>query len=318
MTKFPVIAVLAAALVLTGCGQPIARTEVSDVSGRTVRAVTTTGMIADIVENVGGARVDVTALMGPGVDPHLFKASERDVLTLAESDVVFYNGLHLEAKLSDVLERIHGRVRTVAVTDGIPRARLIESPQFEGSRDPHVWFDVTLWIEAAEHVRDALVELDPAHARLYRDNAAAYLANLASLHEDVTKLTRSVPAEQRVLITAHDAFSYFGSAYGFDVRGLQGISTAAEAGTADIQALADFIAERRIRAIFVESSVPQQTIHAVQEAVRSRGFDVEIGGQLFSDAMGEPGTPEGTYVGMVRHNVETIVSALRGEGGSAA
>jgi manganese/zinc/iron transport system substrate-binding protein len=250
--------------------------------------------------------------MGPGVDPHLYKASERDVLALADADVIFFSGLHLEAKLADVLERIEGRVVTQAVTDTIPRERLLRPPAFEGAYDPHVWFDVTLWATAAEQVRDTFVEVDPAHADLYRANAERALAELEELDADVRALAATVPEDKRVLVTAHDAFLYFGRAYGFEVRGLQGISTVSEAGAADVNDLAAYIAEEEIPAIFVESSVPRQTIRAVQEAVRARGFDVEIGGELFSDAMGGPGTPEGTYPGMVRHNVETIVGALRG------
>ena len=309
MSKFVLFAT-ALALFVSGCGQPVAATERPDVSGRKLRVVTTTSMVTDLVENVAGERADVSGLMGPGIDPHVYKASEGDVMTLAEADVIFYNGLHLEAKMADVLERIEGHIETVPVTAGIPREELLGSPQFAGAYDPHVWFDVRLWMEAARQVRDSLVELDPAHAEVYRENARAYLAELEDLDRDVRELVERVPRERRVLITAHDAFNYFGQAYGFEVRGLQGISTAAEAGAADVQALADFIAERRIPAIFVESSVPQQTIRAVEEAVRSRGFDVEIGGQLYSDAMGDAGTPEGTYPGMVRHNVETIVTAL--------
>ncbi|MBD0291698.1 MAG: zinc ABC transporter substrate-binding protein [Thermoleophilia bacterium] len=267
-------------------------------------------MIADLVREVGGTRVSVTGLMGPGVDPHLYKASEGDVTTLASADVVFYNGLHLEAKMADVLERIQGRISTSAVTDGIPRAGLLAPPQFAGQYDPHVWFDVTFWMRAAETVRDTLVRLDPTHAETYRRNAARYLRRLRALDAEIRRLVARIPPDRRVLVTAHDAFGYFGRAYGFQVLGLQGISTAAEAGTADVQRLADLIAQREIPAIFVESSVPQQTIKAVQEAVRSRGFDVEIGGQLFSDAMGDAGTPEGTYIGMVLSNVRTIVEGL--------
>jgi manganese/zinc/iron transport system substrate-binding protein len=300
---------------LAGCGQPVGETQTPDVSGRKVRIVATTSMVADLARNVAGERAaEVTGLMGPGIDPHVYKASEGDVQTLAEADVILYNGLHLEAKMSDVLERIEGRLRTVAVTDGIARRDLIASPQFGAAYDPHVWFDVSLWAEAVGETRDALVELDPAHADEYRANARRYLTELRELDREVRELVERVPREQRVIVTAHDAFNYFGRAYGFEVRGLQGISTAAEAGAADVQALAEFIAERRIPAIFVESSVPQQTIRAVQEAVRSRGFDVEIGGQLFSDALGNVGTPEGTYPGMIRHNVRTIVEGLRGDG----
>lgn len=302
----------AIALALTGCATPVARSQ-EDLFRRPIRAVTTIGMISDIVRNVGGQRVQVIGLMGPGVDPHLYKATEGDVIRLLEADVVFYNGLHLEAKMGDVLERMRSRTRTVAVTDCIDRSLLLAPPQFEGAYDPHVWFDVTLWMKAVECVRNTLIDMDPGSANLYRANAQAYLAQLADLHAYVQAQAARLPPEQRVLITAHDAFNYFGRAYGFEVRGLQGISTATEAGTADVQHLADFIAQRKIRAIFVESSVSPRTIEAVQAAVQARGFNVRIGGQLFSDAMGNPGTPEGTYIGMVRHNIDTIVRALLGE-----
>jgi manganese/zinc/iron transport system substrate-binding protein len=277
-----------------------------------IRVVATIGMIAEAAERIGGERVDVTGLMGPGVDPHVYKATEGDVIDLADADLVLYNGLHLEAKLGDVLARIDRR--TVAVTERIPESRLLAPPEFQGLHDPHVWFDVRLWMLAVERVRDALVELDPPHAAAYRRNAAAYLDELDELDDYVKREAARVPAERRVVITAHDAFNYFGRAYGYQVRGLQGISTASEAGTADIQGLADFIAERRIPAVFVETSVSPRAIEAVREAVRSRGWDVQIGRHLFSDAMGDPGTPEGTYPGMVRHNVDSIVSGLLAEG----
>jgi manganese/zinc/iron transport system substrate-binding protein len=281
-----------------------------DLTNRPIKAVTTIGMIGDIVENVGGSRVEVTRLMGPGIDPHLYKASEGDVSRMAEADIIFYNGLHLEAKMAEILEQMDGRIRTVAVTDSIDRATLLAPPEFEGNYDPHVWFDVTFWMQATEEVRDALVELDPDSAALYQDNAAAYLAQLTDLHNYVLEQAARVPPDKRVVITAHDAFNYFGRAYGFEVRGLQGISTAAEAGTADVQNLATFIVERQIPAVFVESSVPPRYIEAVQATVKAQGFDINIGGELFSDAMGNPGTPEGTYLGMVRHNIDTIVGAL--------
>ncbi len=299
-------------LAVGGCVAP-ARADTADFSTRPIRVVTTVGMITDIVRQVGGERVQVTGLMGPGVDPHLYKASEGDVLRLGTADLVFYGGLHLEAKLAEVLERLGERVKTVAVTDGIDRALLSKPAQFEGQYDPHVWFDVTLWMKAVEQVLDTLVEMDPGSAGLYRANAAAYLAQLDDLHRYVKAQAARVPPEQRVLVTAHDAFNYFGRAYGFEVRGLQGISTAAEAGASDVRGLADFLAQRRIRAVFIESSVPVRSVEAVQAAVRSRGWDIVIGGELFSDAMGSAGTVEGTYVGMVRHNIDTIVKALLGE-----
>lgn len=312
-TLLPLLGLIAGALASAGCGSQAVGSVDPNVGGRELRVVTTTGMVTDIVEGIGGRRVEVEGLMGPGVDPHLYKATEGDVIRLADADVVFYNGLHLEAKLAEVFERMGDSTRTVAVTDGIPRGELIASAAFGATYDPHVWFDVRLWMEAAQEARDALVELDPSHAATYRANASRYLSDLAKLDRYVHQRTEEVPRERRAIITAHDAFNYFGRAYGFEVRGLQGISTVTEAGTGDVQDLADFIAERRIPSIFVESSVSPRMIQAVQEAVRARGFDVAIGGSLFSDAMGDPGTPEGTYVGMVRHNVDTIVEGLTRE-----
>ena len=272
--------------------------------------VATIGMIADITKAVGDDHIKVTALMGPGIDPHLYKATAGDVSRLSGADVIFYNGLHLEAKMAEVLQRMSGQTITVAVTDGIDRSMLLTPPEFEGAYDPHVWFDVKLWKKAVENIRDTLIEADAKHAESYRRNSEVYLAKLDELHEYVKTQAERIPENQRVLVTAHDAFNYFGRAYGFQVRGLQGISTVAEAGTADIQELAKFIVQRRIPAMFVETSVSSRNIEAVQAAVKSRGFDVEIGGKLFSDAMGDPGTPEGTYIGMVRHNIDTIVKSL--------
>lgn len=277
------------------------------------RVVTTIGMVTDIVKNVGGDRVEVIGLMGPGVDPHLYKASAGDVQKLSSASLIFYNGLHLESKMGDILAKMSGDTKTVAVTDTVDRNLLLTPPEFEGQYDPHLWFDVTLWMKAVGTVRDVLSEFDPDNALAYWSNAQRYFAKLAELHEYVKTQTGRVPSEQRVLVTAHDAFNYFGKAYGFEVRGLQGISTATEAGIADVQELATFIAERRIPAIFVESSVSTRSLEAVKAAVKSKGFNVEIGGELFSDAMGNEGTPEGTYIGMVRHNIDTIVSALIGE-----
>lgn len=303
---------LLAALV-AACG-PVGEQALPDLSGKDeLRVVTTVGMVTDAVERVGGDRVRVEGLMGPGVDPHLYKASEGDVRRLERADAIFFVGLHLEAKMADVLERVGERRLARPCGEGIARERLRRPAAFEGQYDPHVWFDVALWTGCVEAIRDALVEADPAHAETYRANAARYLAELEALDEEVRRRVATVPSGQRVLVTAHDAFGYFGRAYGFEVVGLQGISTASEAGAKDVDRLASFIADRRIPAVFVESSVSPRTIEAVREAVRARGFDVEVGGELFADAMGSAGTPEGTYVGMVRHNVEAIVRALRGE-----
>ena len=303
------LVILMVTLLLSACAP-----ETNNNSSGKLNVVATIGMIADIARVVGGEHVEVDGLMGPGVDPHLYKASEGDVQALQEAEVIFYNGLHLEAQMGGVIERMgDSQITTVEVTDKIDRTLLSAPPEFEGNYDPHVWFDVTLWMKAVEQVEETLIEVDPAHRSDYEANAQAYLAELEDLHQYVLDQANKIPAEQRILITAHDAFNYFGRAYGFEVRGLQGISTEAQAGTADVQGLADFIVEKQIPAIFVESSVPQRTIEAVQAAVQAQGFNVVIGGELFSDAMGSEGTPEGTYVGMVKHNIDTIVSALIGE-----
>jgi manganese/zinc/iron transport system substrate-binding protein len=281
-----------------------------DGAGR-LRVVATTGMITDIVRRVAGDRVALTGLMGPGIDPHLYKASAGDVTTLARADIIFYNGLHLEAAMGEVLEEMGSRIRTVAVTAAIDRRRLLAPAEFAGAYDPHVWFDVSMWMSAVQTVARTLAAEDTAHAATYREQARVYIAELDSLHRWVEARVAEIPEQTRVLITAHDAFNYFGRAYGLEVRGLQGISTVTEAGTGDVQRLAELIVRRRIPAIFVETSVPRRTVEAVQSAARSRGIDVAIGNPLFSDAMGDPNTPEGTYPGMIRHNVNTIVDALR-------
>ncbi len=292
-------------LLLGGCVPGGAAVE----DGR-IPVVATTGMVGDVVKRVGGDRVRVSALMGPGVDPHMYRASEGDVRRIFRAALIFYNGLHLEARMGEVLAHMDGRVRTRAIAEAIEPQLLLRPAEFEGAYDPHVWFDVSLWMNTVAVVRDALAEHDAEHADVYRARAEEYLSELEALHRYVLEQAARVPGERRVLITAHDAFNYFGRAYGFEVRGLQGISTATEAGTADVQDLAAFIASRRIPAIFIESSVPPRAVEAVQAAVRSRGFHVEIGGELYSDALGRAGSEAGTYVGMVRHNIDTIVGAL--------
>jgi manganese/zinc/iron transport system substrate-binding protein len=306
-----VMALLAASvLVIAACG---GAAEASGSGGtEKLQIVTTTGQIGDIARHVGGEFVEVTALMGPGVDPHLYVASEGDVDRLVKADVILYNGLFLEAQMADVLRQIGERKPAIPVAERIDPARLLPWANYADEYDPHVWFDVSLWMKAVEAVRDALSDADPDHAATYKANGDAYLKELAELDAYVKEQAATVRAEQRVLVTAHDAFHYFGRAYGFDVKGLQGISTASEAGTADVRELADFIAEHNIPAIFVETSVPVRNVEALQAAVRDRGGDVAIGGQLYSDALGSPDGDAGTYVGMVRHNIDTIVKALRG------
>lgn len=283
-----------------------------DLSGRKINAVATTNIVGDMVEKVGGKRVNLTVLMGPGVDPHLYKASEGDVQRMATADIIFYNGLHLEGKMTEVFEQMkrHG-IPTVAVAEkGVPRSKWLESEAFTGNYDPHVWFDVQLWGNVAGTVGKALAEIDTAHAQQYKTAAEEYHEELMVLDQYVNQRAKEVPASKRVLITSHDAFSYFGRAYGFEVYGLQGISTALEAGTADVQQLAAFVAQRRIPAIFVESSVPPRGIQAVREAVKAKGFQVKVGGTLYGDALGDAETPEGSYSGAVRHNIDTVVDGL--------
>ncbi len=243
-----------------------------------INIVATTGMIADMVSVIGGGNVSVKGLMGPGVDPHLYKASAGDVALLSKADVIFYNGLHLEGKMAEIFEQMNKRgISTVAVTDGVDRGDLLSPPEFKGNHDPHIWFDVGLWSDTVGIVKGKLIEMDPQNTEDYNKNAEAYLEELTQLNEYVLQRANSLPKDKRVLITAHDAFNYFGRGYGFEVKGLQGISTESEAGTADVQGLAAMIVERRIPAIFVESSVPPRYIEAVQAAVKSKGFDVKVG-----------------------------------------
>lgn len=291
---------------ISGCGDPAA----SSSDGK-LKITTTTGMIADIAKQVGGSHVEVTGLMSAGVDPHLYKASQGDIRKLDQADVIFYNGLHLEGKMVEIFENMAKKKTITAVSDPIDRSILRSGKIMNTEYDPHIWFDVRLWMKATAAVRDTLVKQDQAHAEDYKKNADAYLKQLDQLHQDVTKQISMIPESNRVLVTAHDAFGYFGDAYHLKVMGLQGISTASEAGTKDVTDLRDYLVENRIKAVFIESSVPRKAIDAVIQGAREKGHEIKIGGELFSDAMGKDGTPEGTYIGMVRHNVNTIVNALK-------
>ena len=295
-------------LILAGCGP---QKKQPPASPGALRIVATTNLVADLVAQIGEDRVSVTALMGPGIDPHLYKASAGDVSRMSGADAIFYSGLHLEGKMTELFEQMQERGRpTVAVTDGIDRERLLESVNFGGNYDPHVWFDVTLWMAAAEHVAQELGVLDPVNEAAYSRALEGYLAELHETDTYVRERAMTLAEERRVLITSHDAFGYFGRAYGFDVRGLQGISTVAEAGAADVATLVSFIAANQVPAIFVETSVSPRGIEAVREGVRAKGGAVRIGASLFSDALGMPDSPEGEYTGMVRYNVDSIVDAL--------
>ncbi|GIW06469.1 MAG: manganese transporter [Dehalococcoidia bacterium] len=295
---------------VAACTQNAVQT--GDLAGRPIRVVATTGMVADLVENIGGERVEVAALMGPGVDPHLYKPTAGDVRRLEAADVIFYNGLELEGRMTDTFVKLARSGKpTVAVTEDLPEAALREPDEFEGKYDPHVWFDVTLWREAAKTVARQLSRLDPASADVYAGNLATYDAMLVELHRYVEDQTATLPPSARVLVTAHDAFGYFGARYGFEVRGLQGVSTATEASAADVRDLAAFLCARGVKAIFVETSVAPATVEAVRRAANANGCAVTLGGELYSDALGPAETPAGTYIGMVRANIDTIVRALR-------
>jgi manganese/zinc/iron transport system substrate-binding protein len=275
-----------------------------------IKIVCTTGMVADLARNVGGKHVEVKALMGAGVDPHLYKASPGDLSLMSNADMVLYSGWHLEGKMTEVFDNLAREKPAIPVAEkGIPHDQILEVEG--GAHDPHVWFDVSLWSQTAGAVRDALVEFDPPNAPSYKANAAAYQERLAKLHEEAKAKIATIPKEQRVMVTAHDAFRYFGRAYDIEVRGIQGISTDSEAGVKQINDLVNFILKRKIKAVFVETSVSDQNIKSLLEGSAASGHKVVIGGSLYSDAMGDDGTPEGTYEGMVRHNVDTIVKALK-------
>ena len=276
-----------------------------------VMVTTTTNVITDLVENIGGDHVMVTGLMGPGVDPHLYRPSASDVKKLQEADIVFYNGLDLEGKMGDVFVKI-GREGTAvwAVSENIPTESLL-SLDTAGHFDPHIWWNVELWMEAAKVVATGLSEYDPENSQTYKANLEEFLTQLQDLNDDSLEKMKSIPKEQRVLVTAHDAFQYFGHAYGLEEMAIQGWSTDSESGIREIQNLADEISERKIKAVFVETSISPATIEALEAAVQDKGHDVVIGGELFSDAIGEKGTSEGTYIGAFKHNVDTIVRALK-------
>jgi manganese/zinc/iron transport system substrate-binding protein len=296
----------------TAAGQPV-------VTRHPYHITCTTGMVTDIVRAVAGDKAEVDGIIGEGIDPHLYQATRSDVARLLKADVIFYSGLMLEGKMSDALIKV-GRSRPVyAVTELVDATVLLEPPEFAGHYDPHLWMDVSLWKRCTEMVANTLGDastdrpIDPSNAEYYMENYRRYAEQLDALHAYAQKAVASIPESSRVLITAHDAFNYFGRAYGIEVLGIQGISTESEAGVADINRLVDLIVNRKVKAVFVETSVSEKNVRALIEGAKARGHDVKIGGRLFSDAMGAPGTYEGTYIGMLDHNTTTIVRALGGE-----
>lgn len=296
---------------LAGCSTPEPR---EPSAGGPIRILATTGMIGDLATRIGGDRVRVDVLMGPGIDPHRFIPGYDDEVRMRNADIIFYNGLHLEGKMSDIFEEMASHSRTEAVAARIPIAELrpAESGR-DGVSDPHIWFDVKLWMQAARRICDVLVDADPTNAAAYKADADRLLAEMQILDDEIRREIARIPADRRVLVTSHDAFGYFGRAYGLEVIGLQGVSTAAELSPRETQQLADTIGRRGIPMIFTETSVPEKGLQAVQHAVKS-SYRIEVRispNKLYSDALGEPGSTAETWFGMVRANVAAIVEGLR-------
>jgi manganese/zinc/iron transport system substrate-binding protein len=294
-------------VIIAGCNTE--KTTESD--NEKVVVTTTISQIADAVENIGGEHVEVQSLMGPGIDPHLYKAKQSDIGKLQAADIIFYNGLHLEGKMLEIFKKMDAEKPTYAIADSIPKKQLRKDAADETAMDPHVWFDIDLWKTALVQVTEGLIEIDPNNKEAYEKNAEQYFTKLDELKEYAEAEMAKIPERQKVLVTAHDAFNYFGAKYHLEVMGLQGLSTDSEYGLRDVQNLVDTLVDRNIKAVFVESSISEKSINAVIEGAKDKNHQVEIGGELYSDAMGEEGTEEGTYIGMYKHNVDTIVEALK-------
>lgn len=318
--SFPYIVALIPLLALAGC-QPAGSHEHAGAERSTrtyagkfpINVVCTTGPVAEIAQRVGGEFVAVTALMGPGVDPHLYSPVASDVRKLAAADVIFYNGLHLEGRMADLFVQMARTKATFAVTEGLQARkdkRLREPPEFEGLYDPHVWHDPLVWSDCVDDVGQMLAEFDPSHAEAYRKNAAAYQAELKELDAWCREQLEKIPKDRRVLVTAHDAFGYFGKTFDIEVAALKGVSTEDEKDLKHQEEVVTLIVNRKIPAIFVESAVAPKTVKALIEPCRALGWDVNIGGSLYADAMGPTDTPDADYAGMIRANVNTIVAAL--------
>ncbi|GAB4245447.1 MAG: manganese ABC transporter substrate-binding protein/adhesin MntA [Ekhidna sp.] len=291
-------------VILIGC-------ESTDKPKEKPHVVATTGMLYDAVINIIGDKMTAEVIMGPGVDPHLYKATQGDLSKLNKADLVIYNGIQLEGKMGEILKKLARQKPVVAAAENIPDEMLINATGYENTPDPHIWFDVQRWKYAVSSISQAIIELDSVNGADYIANTNRYLDELDSLDKYVQAKIDEIPPSQRILVTAHDAFGYFGDAYGIRVEALQGISTVADFGLKDIANLIDLIIENNIKAIFVETSVSDKSINAVVTGCKEKGHEVKIGGSLYSDAMGPLGTPEGTYLGMFRKNVDTIVEALK-------
>ncbi|MCA0982859.1 zinc ABC transporter substrate-binding protein [Halobacillus yeomjeoni] len=276
-----------------------------------VEVVTTIAQIGDVVKNVGGEHVNVESLMGPGTDPHLYKPVSSDIEKMDQAEVIFYNGHHLEGQMNSVFKKMKKQKPTYPVAEAVPEEMMDADPENPEIYDPHVWFDIEMWKYAVDEVTKGLSEYDPDNKETYEKNAEAYKKELDELNAYAKERIEEIPEQSRVLVTAHDAFHYFGKAYGLEVKGLQGLSTESEYGLNDIERIINTLTERDVKAVFVESSVSDRSINAVVEGAKKQGHEVNIGGELYSDAMGPKDTEEGTYIGMFRHNIDTIVEALK-------
>lgn len=300
-------------LLLGGCqGTPNESMSTDDKStGGKIQVVATIAQIAEPIEIIGGKHVKVKSLMGPGVDPHLYEATQGDIKTLQNADIILYNGLHLEGNMGEIFDKLKETKKTLAIGETIKENRLLKDEQ--GAIDPHIWFDLDLWKDALDSATEVLKEYAPKHAQYFEENKQNYFKQIEELKVEATEKLSSIPDNQRILVTAHDAFGYFGRMYDVDVIGLQGLSTEDEVGLSDIQSTIELLIEKQVPAVFVESSINQNSIQAVIEGANKAGLEVDLGGELFSDAMGASGTEEGTYLGMYRHNVNMIYEALKGE-----
>lgn len=313
MNKIKALSLVLMVLLVSGCRS---NAETNHSADDRVTIVTTTSFLTDLVENIGGEQVSVTGLMGPGVDPHDYQPSTSDIVAMGEADVVIYNGLALEERFAEVFQQLGERdVLTLVAADGLDETSvLLDSEEEDDPQavDPHIWFSVERWKRVTEYIADALSAFDPDNAEAYVENATAYQNELDELTEYIEARVNEVPESSRYLVTAHDAFQYFGEEFGFEVVGLQGLNTRTEAGTGDISQMATFIVENNIGAVFVESSVSPRSIEALVEATNNRGHELKNAGELYSDALGSPADDADTYISMYRSNIDTIVDALNG------
>lgn len=296
------------AVLLVGCSS---NNEPRSEKNEKPLVITTTGQIADAVKEIAGDHVEVKSLMGPGVDPHLYKATQGDLQTLEKGDIIFYNGLELEGKMSEIFEKMKKEKTVIAIGEAVSKDQILSNELHPDLFDPHIWFDIDVWKLATHEITKTLSDEFPDNKEGFTKNEEAYFKQLSDLSDWTDKRISEIPEKQRVLVTAHDAFNYFGHSHGMEVRGLQGLSTDSEYGLKDIQNIVDFLVKKNIKAVFIESSVSDKAMKAVIEGAKEKGHSIQIGGQLYSDAMGAEGTEEGTYIGMYKHNVNTIVDSLK-------